>query len=337
MRISLILALLALLASPFVWACDSGTVRDAAFAAERDVHRLVLFTDGQDPAAGQIFSQLAGWFQTDAAEFNAQLVQVDAQDASVDWEDFGIPSAPPSLPVVALIGLFPSPRRAFVIDHWEPAPTSSDLGALLTSPVREAVKEAVLDHWAVVLHSPGAGGQDSARQAVANVARRWAVEQPPGIAVIEFDRTDPQERLLSAFAGIEPSGPGWVGVVFGRGKLMAPPLEGDAITEDNLNGLLESLTTLCTCLQESTTRGLDVPMAWNERLDAQVASLETDEQIATVGIEQQFALMEAEAVEVQPRLLTVVLAPLGVVAGIAMLAVALVILRARRNAAPAPE
>ena len=68
------------------------------------------------------------------------IERVAADDPAVDWRAYGVPSVPPELPVVALIGEFAPTRQTFVIDHWAPAPSDQELAVLRSSPAREALK-----------------------------------------------------------------------------------------------------------------------------------------------------------------------------------------------------
>lgn len=254
-------------------ACERGTVWDAAFHAKRDMHRLCIFANESDEQAAEIQERLARWMESDGKNMNIRLERVNADDPAADWKSYGIPSAPPKLPAVALIGEFPRPKRAFVIDHWEPAPADEELAVLRTSPVREAAASAAVDNWAVILYSASSGGASEAHDtAVANVVKSWNETRPPGVELIRFDRNDPRERILCRFAGITTATPDWVGVVFARGKLMAPPLYGDEITEAAVNELLERLPVPCTCLQDSLTYGLDMPIDWAPALDVKLAA-----------------------------------------------------------------
>lgn len=324
--------------APQIWACDTGSVRDAALHAKRDVYHLCLIARRNDAAAEPALKQLEAWLHGDADQLNVELERIDADDANVRWRDYGIPSVPPSLPVVALIGEFPSPRRTFVIDHWEPGPSANDLAALRTSPVREAIKEAIISRWAVILYAPGPGkDKDAVEAALQAVDRKWAEDQPPGLSVIRFDRADPRERLLCAFAGIRPSGPDWAGVVFGRGKLMAPPLLGEDITEQNLNELLGGLAAACTCLQQSMTLGLDIPMAWEPALDAKIAAVAPSQGYVEKTLDPPGAPARAAAlVEDVPRadrhIVTTAVVPLICAGLAAVIAIVLVVWRTRAGA-----
>jgi len=136
-------------------ACNTGSVRDAALSAKRDVHRLCLFANKDDKSADEQYSRLEKWFESTGGNLNLVLERINADDPATNWRTYGIPSAPPSLPATALIGMFPSPKRIFIINHWEPAPTDEDLARLQTSPARDAIKATVVDKWAALLYSPG--------------------------------------------------------------------------------------------------------------------------------------------------------------------------------------
>jgi prepilin-type N-terminal cleavage/methylation domain-containing protein len=266
-----------------VCACDS-TVRGKAFEEPRDVHRLCVISDGQDVQSQALSSRLDKWRTGPGANLNIELVRLDGRDENVKWEDYGIPSAPPELPVVMLAGSDRANRRSFVISHWEPCPTDNDLDVLTSSPVREAIKREVGKKWAVLLYAPGIGGESGNRRAVVEaVAKDWAQKHPPGISVVHLDRSDPREQLLVSFAGLARSKDheqdvhatisDWVGIVFGRGKLMAPPLEGAEITEAALDQLLSQLVEICSCLRPPSMMGVDILMAWGADDEKAIVSL----------------------------------------------------------------
>ena len=324
----------AIAAARYAAACDDTSVRQATFQAERELHRLCLMADTTDPAADSESARLTAWLVGEAAGLNVAFERVDAHDPGVVWSDYGLPSAPPALPVAVLIGRDNVLRRHFVIDHWEPGPSAAALGLLRTSPVREAIQRDVGNYWAVLLYTPGAGPDGGAAETVLDaVVRRWAQEQPPGVAVVRLDRTDTRERLLVSFIGLDQAGPDWVGVVFGRGKLMAPPLVGREITEANVNELVERLVAPCTCLQNPSTLGVDIPMIWTKALDAAVVPL------AGSGYHESVLGNPTKSLEpaVQPRdnrVVTAALLATGAAMLVAVGATASVVWRWRRRTAP---
>jgi len=256
-------------------ACYDLTVRDAAFGVPRDVHHLCVMAPADDPAGQALHDQLADWFETRGASLNVELVNVVADDPAVRWDEYGIPSAPPSLPVVVLAGSRYMERRGFYIDHWEPGPTADDFEAIRTSPARERIRSEVVRRLAVLLYVPGtdagAGGAEGVLDAV---VKRWSRRLPLGLSIVRVDRADDRERVLLSFIGAGEAGPDWVAVVFGRGKIM-PPLEGADITEARLDELITLVAGECTCLRPPSALGVDIPMMWDEKNDAAVIPLRT--------------------------------------------------------------
>ncbi|HPO13552.1 MAG TPA: hypothetical protein PLI09_08920 [Candidatus Hydrogenedentes bacterium] len=317
-----------------VWACNSGTVRDAAFEGKRDTHRLCVMGNKGDAEADAIFARLNTWFQTNKEGFNLRVERVNADDPEIRWERYGLPSAPPSFPVTVLVGVSLFLQQAFVIEHWEPAPEDAALAALRTSPSLDAAKQHLVDVWAVVLYARGTGDNaGKGKPVLEEIVKQWTAEHAPGIRLVLLDRADPREKILCSFAGIKPEGPDWAGIMFGRGRLMGPPLQGADITEENVNRLLNNLTVPCTCLQESIALGIDVPLVWEPRLDQKFASLEA---AAGHGYKEiSFAAQAETLAEEVPNkegnnLLLVTLVPLIVIGVLSLAAVGFMILR-RRN------
>jgi hypothetical protein len=274
-RRSLLLLLVICLCANSATACDV-MVRDMAFRMPRDVHRLCVMADSGDPATAEIADQLADWLDREAPDLNIEVVRVAADDPEVRWSDFGIPSAPPVLPVTVLVGTNRETGVNFVIQHWEPAPADNELAALAASPLRDQLQQELGRQLAVVIYAPCASCDDDRVSTMLSLLQReWQNVQGSelGVSVIEVDRTDPAERLLLSFTGLPPDGPDWVGVVFGRGKLMNPPLIGDEITPAALNGLLDDVLADCSCSKPLPSMGVDLPMVWAPELDDQVVAL----------------------------------------------------------------
>lgn len=242
-------------------ACESGTVRDAAFSKPRENLRLCVFGSGKDPAAA-IAGRLSDWLAGPGAALNLVVEAVDADKADINWAAYAVPSAPPHLPATALIGTSAPAAKPFIVKAWEPAPSAEELQRLADSRAAARIREALGRSWAVLLHVPG--DTPGVGEALKAVCARWAEAQAPGLSVVTLNRDDPEARLLCAFAGLPRDRADWIGVVFGKGKLLAPPVRGAEIGAESLNRLLEELAVPCTCLQESTRFGADLPMAWDE-------------------------------------------------------------------------
>lgn len=272
---------LGLLGLKAAYACDALTVRDAAFEDTRDVHRLTVIANAADPTGQAIYDRLQDWLEGPAADLNVSLLKVAADDPDVHWGEYGIPSAPPSLPVVVLAGPPDGPEgkgRSFYIDHWEGSPTDEDLALLVDSPARVALRTKLGQQIAAILHVRGSPeiGKDT-EGLLQTAVKKWSKAGKPGLTVVSVDRADPKERLLLSFIAVKAEGPDWVGIVFGRGKFMEP-LAGKDITAVALNKRIESVTAKCTCLQDARSLGVDIPMTWDGELDKTVVPLISPEE-----------------------------------------------------------
>ena len=326
------------LAAPCVWACNTGSVRDAAFLTPRDTHRLCVIAGEGDAAIEPEYARLQAWFGEHGEDLNVRLERVDAGGPDVDWRFYGLPSAPPEIPVTVLVGASSALARPFIIAHWTPAPTDNDLARLLTTPAIGQAKKTLVDEWAVVLYAPAAGANAETWQTLKALEERWDEKQPPGISVVKLDRANPEESLFCAFAGIREDSPDWLAVMFGRGMLLAPPLMGDDIIEGNVDTLLGQLTVPCTCLQDTLGIGVSAPMRWEKKLDERFAELEEasgsgyteitfDDQVEAMVEE----VIEETVLEEEQKTLAAVLVPLGLVALAAIAGLLAILWRSRKR------
>ncbi len=284
-RISLIVSLLASLTPCTARACEDATVRDAAFLEkERDRHFLCTVGEAGGERGKRIHEALERWRDASAPTLNVETVFLAIDDAEIGWTTYGLPSAPPTSPAVFLSGRHTQENRVFFVDFWDPEPNEVDLANLLTSPVREAIQRDIRDRFAVVLYAPGAD-DGSAKSMLESVVTGWKERGPLELSLQTLDRAKPEERLLVSFLGLKEDGPDWIGVLFGRGKLMTP-LKGDAISEGELLAQLELLTTPCTCLRSPGEFGVDIPMTWDPAWDETIVQLprvESDPDAVTLG------------------------------------------------------
>lgn len=267
---------------PQAQACFDLTVRDAAFDQPRDMHLLGVIAPAGDPAGEEIYLRLEQWLDGSGQNLNIELHRVDTENPDTPWENYGIPSAPPAVPVVVLAGSGSAAlgRSNFVVDHWEPAPGNRDLDALKSSPAREAIRNQAGHRLAVLVHVPASDNRGGAAEDVIDsVVRAWSKREPLGVGLVRVDRSDKREKLLLSFMGVRKTGPDWVGVVFGRGKLM-PPLKGEEITGENLNSSLETMIGECSCLQSPTALGIDLPLDWDKACDETVVALRSTDILA---------------------------------------------------------
>lgn len=257
-------------------ACVDATLRDAAFIEPRDVHCLSVIGNMDDPEAQAIFDRLKEWSETGGKNFNVELVRAAIDDTSTRWEELGIPSAPPSAPVTVLAGTRYLEKKRFFIDYWEPAPSREALESMLMSPAREAIQRQAGESLAILLYIPAGDVPNQDVENILNsVVQTWSKREKLGIGIVKVARGDERERMILSFTAAEKIDADWVGVIFGRGKLMKP-LIGEEITEAGINGYIEMLLEDCTCLRSPSSLGIDLPMAWDRALDETVVSLRGD-------------------------------------------------------------
>ncbi len=257
-------------------ACVNSNVRDGAFRESRDLHRVSVISNEDAPEGREIYERLQTWFQDSAEHLNIELASVAAGDPLVNWQDYGIPSTPPSLPVCVLAGRHTYADRVFFVDYWEPEPSPENLESLLDSPVRKKIREEVAQRLAVLLYIPSTdtSGKETKR-ILDQVAAEWCRKEALGVSVVALDRDNPAERLLLSFTGQQRETSDWVAVVFGRGKLMQP-LRAENITAANLNEQLQWLLKECTCMRPPNSYGVDIPMVWTPEDEAAVKPLRGD-------------------------------------------------------------
>jgi len=250
------------------WACDTGTVRDAGFHGKRDLFQLAVIAPRNDARGDAIFGRVEEAFRAAGDMLNVLPSRIESDDETA-WNAYGLDGPPARFPVITLTGRVRGIDRVLFVAQWDGDLPADDIAAIVDSPLRARLAEAVLNAWAVLLYSPGPNASDRA-ELFDPVAKRWAAEQSPGIAVLTLDRSDPHERLLCAFAGLEPGMPDWLGIVYGKGKLLLPPLLGDKITGDEINAQLQRLSVQCTCVEDAEVRSVSVPMRWEPEHDRRI-------------------------------------------------------------------
>lgn len=265
------------------YGCDYLTVRDSAFDQPRDVHPLCVVGPASDSETLRIRDRMSGWLKRSASDLNIELHFLATDDPDTNWASYGIPSAPHEVPAVVLIGYHSFEREHFILhEHvWLPEPTDEQLNSVLDSPLRIRLREVLPTSFAVLLHVPARAGPDPrTAELLDQLSRRWAAVTDMPVPVMRMDRSDPKEQLVRSFIKPPPDGDDWVGIVFGRGKFLSPPFTGDAITEANLEELLQLVMGDCTCSRSARSLGVDLPMLWTRSNEEAVALLYDEEAAA---------------------------------------------------------
>lgn len=275
-----------------VHACDTGTVRDAAFHAQREFFRLGMVFEDEDENARAHYERLAAWFDEHGMELNLRLEQLRPDDAIVLRHGYGLDEPPGTISVTLLAGMHPAIKRPVTFHEWMPTPPLALLEGLKANPVLAAIARETPDYWGLILYAPGNG--PSRRRAVESAVRYWRENHAPGVGLLELDRNDPDNAWFCMVAGIASDGEDWAGVVFAKGKLLLPVLTGEAITQAELGRLLHRLTVPCTCLQQAMTFGLDIPMYWDDDANTEFTALASPIGYMEMTLDDRMASVFAE-------------------------------------------
>ena len=280
-----------------VWACNTGTVRDDAFTARRDQYRLCYFAKAGEVQDSDL-AAMNQWISSQEERFNLSLEVVDVEQPDMLWERYGLPQAPEEMPATLLIGSTGISPRAFVLKEWQGIIGIDPVEAFLASPALDKAKETLVESWGVLLYSPALAGTDTGtRTLLEGFVETWSAEHPPGITLLEFDRSTVEEEMLAALIGPRDE-QAWTAMLFGRCKLLAPPLLGEDITQDGLEQVLSQLTAPCTCVEQSKDMGLDLPVYWDKALDERFIALEEQAQSAggyqEITFEEQVEELQAD-------------------------------------------
>lgn len=287
-------------------------VRDSAFRTVRDRHRLCVIADSNDTAADGTYERLTRWLDQTDDTMNLEIVRIDADDPETNWRAVGIPSAPPGLPVTVLVGRNNGTGDHFVIDHWEPQPSDEELAGILDSPSRRQLAELLAVSIAVLIFAPGDAdsSQPDLAESLNEIVTAGVADERIGLSMLTIDRNDPQEQLLCRFMGLRPGGPDTLCVAFGRGKLMTPPLQADAITADNINQLVYQIRQACSCSKPLPTMGVDLPLAWTDAVDSSVVLMDQELELSQLQSEVE-NMLAAKATAIVPGDPTIVPIPTG--------------------------
>ncbi len=253
-------------------ACTVDTVREAAFFTVRDNYWMGMVFEEGDAESHIRYTALAAWIEEQGGDLNVQLEHVLPEDAMYLKMRYGVTEPLVEMPATFFSGRHPTESRAVVLTQWTPAPDVSVLEGLHANTTLAQIARDTPEFWAALVYARGTGAPR--RDAVENVVAQWRTHHGPGVALHELDRHDPDNALLCAVADIAADGEDWVGVVFGRGRLLLPALQGDAITARKLDRLLSGLQDFSTCPLHTAAMGIDLPMRWDETYTERYAHLE---------------------------------------------------------------
>ncbi|HOD50594.1 MAG TPA: hypothetical protein PLJ71_05335 [Candidatus Hydrogenedentes bacterium] len=335
-------ALMALIFAPAAcaWACEGLTVGLALFQNRRDMHSLLVIGPEKDPQTQELYDNLVSWSRGAAEDLNLSPLRIASGDPAVVWSDHGFQEPPDAARAVYLVARHPASGLSLIVDRWDHAPTAEDLEVLRESPLRERLRHETVANLAVIVHSPGADTQAAAntRALLQEIVAAWKNEQGQNIALLTLDRSDPRERTLVHFAKLNETDAEWAAVFAGRGTMLFPPLEGEALTRENLSRLLEKLAGPCTCIENPYALGVEIPTLWTDADDKRASELAPPLYTEQVVGEPREATVTGSETPAVPSVLALGGIAAGIMCIVSLGAVAAVLWQYRRRShAPTEE
>ena len=252
------------------------TIREIGYSdIGSEPHYLYIFTNSE--TSEKEISSIHNLSHSILNETNVKLKLFDA-----DKEKYNIKSFPS--------GVFVFPGGEYMIFSLKQAGRSLYesvwmlLDNLVTSTCRKTIKAKLLQAYCVVLVVEGDNRQQNenvlleTKKAVREITRMLdqmpkVVDSPPVVVVLP--RKDiPDERLLLTSLGITEKETGMpsVAILYGRGRIMGPVLQGDLISRDIIHNLLSIVGADCECgLDHSWILGRMIPLRWESSVQNELA------------------------------------------------------------------
>ena len=260
------------------------TVRDVAYVDLGDEgYRLYGFiADPDETDLDERFERLATAILLDS-NIEARLLDPDGE-LPEDGAEILRALEIQEFPVAVLVGPDGALLEVPLTEDGDPGELAGErVSALIDSPARRRFSSSAVENYCTVLL---VSGGDQARDEAARAAVEAAFEQlrgvwdrmpkdvgrPPKLLQVGEPAT---ERVLLWSLGIEAERDGSpaVAVLFGRGRRIGPVLEGSAITETALFGILNAAGQSCECeLDRSWMRGPRIPLRWDNDLKARAVA-----------------------------------------------------------------
>lgn len=275
--------LLILLLTEFGMACRY-TVREIGFADfGKDSYQLVLFRDDRISDSEAVrFKKISSAALLDA-NIAVKVIDVNRENSSPLLAYYN-KSAKGAIPDFILV----SPEGRTKAFHLESDENFSQavwkiLENIVTSPVREKLKEHIITSYGVVVMVEG---KDSRENIKASKIIEDALEEirllmhslpkpvtiPPVVVTIKAGEISAENILLWSLgwqAG-DISKPA-VALLYGRGRRMGPILKGEYIKEDIVKNMLRFIGEDCECgLDRNWMLGTMIPLRWDSKLKAGV-------------------------------------------------------------------
>ena len=263
------------------------TVREIGFSDIGSFpYYLYVFTNAKTPEKDISTIKKLSYVLLNESNVKIKMINVDKEQTSttIDYlKKYNIRSFPSAVFVLPegesiFYSSFNIPGRSLNESVW------LKLEGLVTSPIRKSIREKLLHAYCVVLVIEGKNkvkdrdAMGDVKEAVRGITTTLdqmpkIVNSPPDILVIPYKNTS-DEKILLMRLGIkaeetdEPS----VVVIYGRGRIMGPVLQGEDVTKEKISNLLTIVGADCECgLDNSWMLGRMIPMRWGPSVQSKLA------------------------------------------------------------------
>ncbi len=253
------------------------TVRDVAFVDLGDTpYQLVAFISASDqPEGAAQFSSLTAAI---LAEANVDARCIDPDEESEDSASQYLSQLQiQDYPAAVLIAPDGRARNVPLVRDEMSFDESAGIciEALVSSPRRTEIRDAVLAHLCVIVTAEGRdatanqAAHSAATEAIAEIEKVFD-RMPKAVGDLPIEISIPfverkREALLLWSLGIDEGEEPAAVVMFGRTRRVGPALRGTAIDGRSLFGILANTGQSCECgLDRSWMRGPRIPTRWDE-------------------------------------------------------------------------
>lgn len=254
-------------------------VRDVGFVdLGSDPYRFQVIVD--DTVSPALRSNLEDLCLFSFMETNVEAAVLDADDAALSDVVIEGQTVP--------FGIFRSPEGQVMRVPVTGSDAEARIEGLVHSPMRERIRDLVLDHYAAVLivqsteELENQRAEDAALNAITLVEARMnmlpkAIAKPPVLLTLLRDQIASEQILLWSL-GLETLSAQQdtihAVVLYGRARLMGRVLSGDEVTPENIGKLLGLIGEDCECgLDRSWMQDTMLPLRWDSDIQEKAAAL----------------------------------------------------------------
>ena len=267
-----------------IFACRY-TVREIGFSDIGSIpYILYIYTKSDMPEKDNSKIKKLSYALLFETNIKLEIINIDEERDSITQyylNKYNIHSFPSALFVSpygeSMICLLNYPGRSFDESVW------LLLENLASSTIRNSITDMLLRSYCIVLMVEGKDARknentlNEAKEAISEISGLLdqmpkVVNSQPGILVISHEKIH-EEKILLMSLGIkaekvdEPA----IAIIYGRGRIIGPVLQGEQITQKRLFNLLSVVGADCECgLDQSWILGRMIPLRWESSVQSEL-------------------------------------------------------------------